>query len=119
MASGCRTRVSRLIAAAVEPNQGDVNDMTEAATEIAQLAPSDLLGLCLGVIGALMVLFGAYYASVLISKDPREIEPQQKLTAVGLLLFGLVLSLAGLSGALWTELTVGEPPASAGDSSSH
>jgi hypothetical protein len=90
--------------------------MSDAATEIAQLAPSDLLGLCLGVIGALLVLFGAYYASVLISKDPRNIEPGQKLTAVGLLLFGLVLSLAGLSGALWTELTDGEPPASAGDS---
>jgi hypothetical protein len=48
--------------------------MSDAATEIAQLAPSDLLGLCLGVIGALLVLFGAYHASVLISKDPREIE---------------------------------------------
>jgi hypothetical protein len=44
--------------------------MSDAVTEIAQLAPSDLLGLCLGVVGALLVLFGAYYASVLISKDP-------------------------------------------------
>jgi hypothetical protein len=93
--------------------------MSDAVTEIAQLAPSDLLGLCLGVIGALLVLFGAYYASVLISKDPRDIEPGQKLTAVGLLLFGLVLSLAGLSGALWTELTQDLPSASAGDSASH
>jgi len=90
--------------------------MSDAATEMAQLAPSDLLGLCLGVIGALLVLFGAYYASVLMSKDPRDIEPRQKLTAVGLLLFGLVLSLAGLSGALWNELTDGQPPASANSS---
>jgi hypothetical protein len=44
--------------------------MSDAVTEIAQLAPSDLLGVCLGVVGALLVLFGAYYASVLISKDP-------------------------------------------------
>jgi CDP-diglyceride synthetase len=93
--------------------------MSDAVTEIAKLAPSDLLGLCFGVIGALLVLFGAYYASVLISKDPRDIEPGQKLTAVGLLLFGLVLSLTGLSGALWTELTQNRPPASAGDSANH
>jgi hypothetical protein len=65
-----------------------------------------------------LVLGGAYYASVLISKDPREIGPRQKLTAIGLLLFGLVLSLAGLSGALWTEFTDDQPPASAADSSS-
>jgi hypothetical protein len=93
--------------------------MSDVAAEIARLAPSDLLGLCLGVIGALLVMFGAYYASVLISTDPREIEPPQKLTAVGLLMFGLVLSLAGLSGALWNELTEDAPAASVGDSASH
>jgi hypothetical protein len=92
--------------------------MSDAATEMAQLAPSNRIGLCLGVTGALPVLFGAYYASVLISKDPREIESRQKLSAIALILFGLVLSLAGLSGALWTELTDGQPPASAGDSGS-
>ncbi|MGB6907949.1 MAG: hypothetical protein WBE04_12675, partial [Methyloceanibacter sp.] len=43
-------------------------------------------------------------ASVLINKDPRDIKIWQKLTTVCLLLSGLVLSLAGLSGALWIEL---------------
>jgi hypothetical protein len=95
-----------------------MNDMSEAVADVASLAPSDLVGLFLGVIGALLVLGGAYYASVLINRDPRYIEPRQKLTAIALLLFGLVLSLAGLSGALWTELTEDQPPVSAGDSSS-
>jgi hypothetical protein len=95
-----------------------MNDISDAAADVVRLAPSDVLGLCLGVVGALLVLGGAYYASVLISKDPREIGPRQKLTAIGLLLFGLVLSLAGLSGALWTELTDDQPPPSADGSSS-
>ena len=38
---------------------------------LAQLAPSDLLGICLGLIGAALVLGGAYYATILINKAPR------------------------------------------------
>ncbi|HKA47268.1 MAG TPA: hypothetical protein VKD68_03830 [Methyloceanibacter sp.] len=72
---------------------------------LAQLAPSDLLGICLGLIGAALVLGGAYYATILINKDPRDIEPCQKLTATFPPLSGLLLSLAGLSGAVWDELT--------------
>jgi hypothetical protein len=87
----------------------------EAAFQLAELAPSDLAGLCLGVIGAVLVLGGAYFASVLINKDPREISGGQKLTAVALLLSGLLLSIAGLSGALWEELAELEPPARFGE----
>jgi hypothetical protein len=87
----------------------------EAAFQLAELAPSDLAGLGLGVIGAVLVLSGAYFASVLINKDPSEIHAGQKLTAIALLLSGLLLSIAGLSGALWDELSDPEPPARFGE----
>lgn len=82
--------------------------MTDARAEtfiIAGLTSSDLIGVVLGTVGATLVLVGAYYASVLISKDPREIENWQKLLALSLLMSGLLLSIAGLSGTLWDELT--------------
>jgi hypothetical protein len=79
--------------------------------------PSDLLGICLGLIGAALVLGGAYYATILINKDPRDIEPCQKLTAIVLLLSGLLLSLAGLSGAVWDELTETQSHTSGGNAS--
>ena len=85
------------------------------AFQMAELAPSDLAGLILGVIGALLVLGGAYLASVLINKDPRQISAGQKLTTIALLLTGLVLSIAGLSGALWEELTEPESPVRVGE----
>ncbi len=82
--------------------------MSESAAEayiIAGLTSSDLIGVCLGAIGATLVLVGCYYASTLISKDPRDIETWQKLLAISLLLSGMLLSVAGLSGTLWDELT--------------
>ena len=61
------------------------------------------------------MLGGAYLASVLINRDLREISARQKLTTIALLLTGLVLSIAGLSGALWEELVEPEPPVRFGD----
>jgi hypothetical protein len=92
-----------------------MNGSPGAAFQMAELAPSDLAGLTLGVIGALLVLGGAYLASVLLNKDPREIHAGQKLTAIALLLSGLLLSIAGLSGALWEELAEPNPPAQLGE----
>jgi hypothetical protein len=80
---------------------------------LAQLAPSDLLGICVGLMGAALVLGGAYYATILINKDPRDIEPWQRLTAIILLFSGRLRSLAGLSAAVWEELT--EPVSHASD----
>ena len=82
---------------------------------IAGLTSYDLIGVCLGAIGATLVLVGAYLASVLISKDPREIETSQKLLAISLLMSGLILSIAGLSGTLWDELTEPMPQVQSSD----
>lgn len=92
--------------------------MTDAPAEqfiIAGLTSSDLIGVVLGAVGATLVLVGAYYASILISKDPRDIENWQKLLALSLLLSGLLLSIAGLSGTLWDELTEPIPTTQAMD----
>jgi len=92
--------------------------MTDGQAEayiIAGLTSSDLIGVCLGAIGATLVLVGAYFASILISKDPRDIENWQKLLAISLLMSGLLLSIAGLSGTLWDELTEPVPVTQASD----
>jgi len=48
-------------------NQGSADDERERSGReflLAQLAPSDLLGICLDLMGAALVLGEAYYAAV-------------------------------------------------------
>jgi hypothetical protein len=76
---------------------------------VAGLSSSDLLGVGLGATGAILVLVGAYLASILINEDPCEIAAGRKLTVIAMLLSGFVLSIAGLSGTLWDEVTEPAP----------
>jgi hypothetical protein len=78
---------------------------------VAGLSSSDLLGVGLGATGAILVLVGAYLASILINEDPCEIAAGRKLTVIAMLLSGFVLSIAGLSGTLWDEVTEPAPRA--------